>query len=123
MADSSYELVEIRFDTRHPELTDVYVYIETKGDSPHMIQGWHHKTYPATMTTGAVHAKLMGSQEDNPIFWPRRSPPEVRTSEAGQLAHALLTWDMGMDPTQPGWAYWEGLRMLAEGVIGEREQQ
>lgn len=112
---------EIRFDVRHPELTEVYVYIETEGDCPHMIAGWHFKTYPATLTTAAIHAKLMTTQEDNPAFWPRRVPHEFRDTAGAQLARAVLTWPMGMDPTKEGWAYWEGLRMLAEGVIGERD--
>jgi hypothetical protein len=117
MADSTYELVEVRFDVREAEHTHVYVYIEARGDSPHMIQGWHHKAFPASMSTSQIHNSL---GEDNPVFWPRLAPPDVQTQEAGSLAHAVLTWDMGMDPSQPGWAYWEALRMLAENVIGER---
>lgn len=117
MADSSYEILELRFDVREADRTNVYAYIESRGDSPHMIQGWHHKAFPADMSTSAIHASL---GNDNPLFWPRLAPPDVATSEAGNLAHALLTWEMGMDPTKPGWAYWESLRMLAESVIGER---
>jgi hypothetical protein len=120
MADSTYEYVEIRFDVRDPQQTHCYVYIETRGDSPHMIQGWHHKAYPATMSTRDIHNVLCSDKEHDPIYWPRLAPPDVKLSEAGQLAHAILTWEMGMDPTNPGWAYWEGLRMLAETVIGER---
>ncbi|NUX58700.1 hypothetical protein [Paraburkholderia youngii] len=121
MADSSYEMVEVRFDVRDPDQTHVYVYIEAHGDSPFMVQGWHHKAYPASLSTSEIHQRLaMGKNDDSPVLWPRLAPQDVAHREAGQLAKAILTWDMGMDPTQPQWAYWESLRMLAESVVGER---
>jgi hypothetical protein len=123
MANCLYNIDEIRFDVRDPEWTNVYVYLETNGsDCPFMVQGWHHKAYPHTMTTDAIHAKLRSTEEDDPVLWPRRAPPEVFKTQAGELARAILTWPMGMDPAHANWAHWEGLRMMAESVIGERNE-
>ena len=120
MANGVYNLNEIRINVADENRTDVYVYLAADANCPHMVQGWHYKAYPATLTTLEVHALLGSTDEHQPVMWERKAPPDVLGSEAGQLAHAVLTWDMGMHPTQPRWAYWEGLRMLAESVIGER---
>ena len=120
MTDSTHSIDEIRFDVRDPTITHVYVYLSAHGDSPFFVQGWHHQVYPATMTTLELHKLIVTTGAHDPVTWPREAPPELKTTEAGELARAILTWDMGMDSTKPGWAYWEGLRMLAESVIGER---
>jgi hypothetical protein len=120
MADSSYEIVELRFDVRHPELTDVYAYIEAHGDAPHMVQGWHFKTYPHTLSTAAIHAKLGTDHENSPVMWPRRAPPDVFKTEAGELARAVI--NLRSPPEMhPLWPHIEALKMMAERVIGERE--
>lgn len=31
-----------------PELTQVYIAVDAVGDCPIGVQGWHHKTYPAS---------------------------------------------------------------------------
>lgn len=116
---ASINFVEVRFDVRDEHTTHCYVRIEPhSGDVPHMVLGWHHKAFPASMTTLDIHRQM--AEGDNPMMWERLSPPETLASEAGALARAILTWDMGMDPSKPGWPFWEGLRMLAENVIGER---
>lgn len=120
MADGKYNVIEIRLNVADAERTDVYVRLEADQNCPHMVHGWHYKAYPARLTTLEVHALLGSTDDHNPVMWERKAPPDVLGSEAGQLAKAVLTWDVGMDPSKPGWAYWEGLRMLAENVIGER---
>jgi hypothetical protein len=120
MANSTYGMDEIRLNVADPDRTDVYVYLSPGVDCPHFVAGWHYKAYPARMTTLEIHSLLCTTADHDPVMWPRKAPPDVASSEAGQLAHALLTWDMGMDPTQPGWSRWEALRMLAESVVGER---
>lgn len=120
MANSGYNIDELRMDVRDPNVTHVYVYLTATGDSPHFVQGWHHKTYPANLNTLEVHKLLWSSSEHDPLLWERLAPLTGQTSEGASLARAILTWDMGMDPTKPEWAHWEGLRMLAESVIGDR---
>lgn len=116
---ATYNIVEIRFDVREDDKTHCYARFEHhSGDIPHMMLGWHHKTFPAAMSTLDIHQQIAAG--DNPVMWERLSPPDVLSSEAGSLAKALLGWDMGMDPSKPGWPMWEALRMLAENVIGER---
>jgi hypothetical protein len=121
MADSKYTLDEVRFDVRSKDGTDVYVYISCPDMT--IVEGWHHKRYPATMSTSQIHALIMTTQDNDPLLWPRKAPPDEVKSAAGQLAQAVLTWDMGLDPMEKGWAYFEALRMMAENVVGERDRK
>jgi hypothetical protein len=123
MANSTYGIDEIRLNVADPDRTDVYIYLSAGVDCPHFVVGWHYKAYPARMTTAEVFSLLGTTPDHDPLCWVRKAPPDVVSSEAGQLALALLTWDMGMDPSKPGWSYWEGLRMLAESVIGDRPRR
>jgi hypothetical protein len=67
-------LTESRFIIEK-ELTQVYVLIEAYGDCPFMIQGWKHRTFPASMSV----IDILNSQEfaDN-LLWPGEAPPEPR---------------------------------------------
>lgn len=75
MADTLVAFQEIRIDVRDPELTQVYVFIEnTSNDGCNWIEGWHHKTFPARMTS----VEILGSwEEDSPLLWAMKAPPNT----------------------------------------------
>lgn len=66
---------EIRFNVFDPDVTHVYVFIRGEGDCPFPVHGWHHKAFPATMTTLDIH-NLLWNGED-PVLWQRADPPKV----------------------------------------------
>jgi hypothetical protein len=70
MADSSYEVIELRFVIK-PELTECYVALQAFGDSPIGVQGWHHKTFPASMPVVDI---LRGEDMKNCVLWPLDAP-------------------------------------------------
>jgi len=49
MSKATATILEVRF-VIHPELTECYVAVEAGGDAPIGVQGWHHKTFPASMS-------------------------------------------------------------------------
>ncbi len=51
----------------------MYVHIESLGDCPHTIQGWHHKTFPANVSGVDV---LKSMADDSPLMWPSDAPPD-----------------------------------------------
>ena len=70
MANSSYEVKEIRFVIKD-ELTECYVLVQAYGDSPIGVQGWHHKTFPASMSC----LDILGSPEfRDHVLWPLDAP-------------------------------------------------
>jgi hypothetical protein len=71
---------ELRFDVRDPHQTHVYVYIRAEGDCPHMIQGWHHKAFPASMSTMDIMQSLWKDDID-PLSWPLQAPPSTARNE------------------------------------------
>ncbi len=76
MADSSYEVTEVRF-VIEPELTQVYVYMKAHGDSPLGVQGCHHKTFPASRNVLQImHAMygIEGAEHDDPVLWSLEAP-------------------------------------------------
>jgi hypothetical protein len=122
MANTIINYDEIRFIVTDPQFTDVYVYISARNDVPIHVQGWHHKRYPANLPTSHVHAILMTTKDDSPLYWPIKPPPDVQSQEASQLARAVLHFDLGLTPGDRHWAELEALKMMAEGVVGRREQ-
>lgn len=74
MANTLIAYQEIRIDVRDPELTQVYVFIENLSNDGMMgVQGWHHKTYPASMSSLAILQSWSDGKED-PLFWPLNAP-------------------------------------------------
>jgi len=61
---------EIRFIIED-ELTQVYVFIEAIGDSPLSVQGWHHKTFPASR----VIVDIINEDLANSVMWGLEAPP------------------------------------------------
>jgi hypothetical protein len=72
-ASAFYE--ELRFDTRDPETTHVYVFIRGEGDCPHTIHGWHHKAFPSTVNTLEIQTLLWNGED--PMLW-EREPPQAQ---------------------------------------------
>ena len=70
MAWAGAKFKEVRFIIEEG-VTQVYVAVEAEGDCPLGVQGWHHKTFPASIPISAI-VPLMG--EDDPILWPLNTP-------------------------------------------------
>lgn len=76
MADTVIAYQEIRIDVRHPELTQVYVKIDNlSNDGLLGVQGWHHKTFPASMSAIQILQDWADGKED-PLMWPLNAPPK-----------------------------------------------
>ncbi len=58
------------FDVRDPRITEAYVFVETNGDCPPVFSGWHHRSFPSTVTTSEILANIQKSVE-----WPSEAPP------------------------------------------------
>ena len=72
MAAAGMKYRELRFIIED-ELTQVYVFIEALGDCPHTVQGWHHKTFPATIPVAGLLPKMF-DEDDDPVMWPGKAP-------------------------------------------------
>ena len=70
MANSEAIYREVRF-VIEDELTHCYVLIEARGDSPLGVQGWHFKTFPASVPAIDI---LKGFDGASPILWPQKAP-------------------------------------------------
>ncbi len=70
MANSQAIYKEVRI-VIEDELTQVYVLIEATGDSPLGVQGWHHKTFPASKNAIEI---LNSFTKDSPVLWPLDAP-------------------------------------------------
>lgn len=73
MANSAYEIREVRF-VIEPELTQAYVRIQqTDHDMLPGVTGWHHKTFPAsTSLLDIMNAWSQGKEQ--PLMWPLNAP-------------------------------------------------
>jgi len=71
MGKCSSEIKEIRF-VIEKELTQCYIAIVAYGDCPIGVQGWHHKTYPASMSV----LQIMQDQTKKADYleWPLKAP-------------------------------------------------
>ena len=76
MANTEIAYQELRIDVRHPELSEVYVFIENlSNDGLLGVQGWHHKTFPASMSMlDIMQAWADGTEE--PLMWSMQAPPK-----------------------------------------------
>jgi len=74
MGNATVFFDELRFDTRDPETTHVYVFLRGEGDCPHFVHGWHHKAYPCSVTTLEIQTQLWDGVE-HPLTWEREVPP------------------------------------------------
>lgn len=73
MAAAGMKYREVRF-VIEDELTQVYILIEALGDCPLGVQGWHHKTFPASRPVNGLLDEVF-SKGDDPVLWPLNAPP------------------------------------------------
>ena len=64
------EIREIRFIFEE-ELTQVYVLVNAIGDCPIGVQGWHHKTFPASKTAADI---LQNDLPKDYLLWAQEAP-------------------------------------------------
>ncbi len=74
MANTPVSYDEIRIDVRDPELTHAYVYVRDMDGSFPIVRGWHHKAFPASMSTLDI-MNAWAEGKENPLMWPRNAPP------------------------------------------------
>lgn len=72
MGKASVSYMELRF-VIEPELTQVYVLCEAKGDCPIGVQWWHHKAFPASKPTMSIMEDMF-LKGDDPVLWPLNAP-------------------------------------------------
>jgi len=65
---------EIRFSVRHPDITEVWVYIRGEGDCPFQCIGWRYKAFPSSVKTHEI-LTMWSNGDENPLEWPRMDPP------------------------------------------------
>lgn len=75
MGKAGYSVLEFRF-VIEPELSQCYVYVRAEGDCPFGVQGWHHKTFPASKSLSDV-VKMWSDGAEDPIMWPLSAPKET----------------------------------------------
>lgn len=71
MSYAGMKYKELRFIIEE-ELTQVYCFIQALGDCPIGVQGWHHKTFPASMSCDKIVAVMFTS--DDCVLWPLDGP-------------------------------------------------
>ncbi len=71
MANGKYEWAEVRFVVES-ELTQAYVLLRELEHCDGLVQGWHHKTFPASKSVLDILTEMATS--DNPLMWPRNAP-------------------------------------------------
>lgn len=59
MANSQAEIRELRFILK-PQLTEAFALVDAYGDSPIGVQGWHHKTFPASESVLDILTEWIG---------------------------------------------------------------
>ena len=74
MGKCQTEVREIRF-VFEPELTQAYFSVQATGDCPIGVQGWHHKTFPASVSASDILARA-GDGQESYLLWPLDAPPE-----------------------------------------------
>lgn len=72
MGKCTLTYTEMRF-VIEDELTQVYVAIRADGDCPLGAQGWHHKTFPASMNPLQILKKWEDGAEE-PMLWSQQAP-------------------------------------------------
>ncbi len=73
MANTIIEYKELRI-VIEPELTQAYVLVNNLSDDGMVgVQGWHHKTFPVSMSMlDIVQAWAEGKEE--PLMWAQKAP-------------------------------------------------
>ena len=56
------------------ELTQAYVAIEAIGDCPLGVQGWHHKTFPASKSVVDILNGVADGSIEAFVLWPLSAP-------------------------------------------------
>lgn len=72
MAKCDSVIKELRF-VIEDELTQVYILCEAVGDCPLGVHGWHHKTFPASVSAIDV-LTMIGKGEEKHLLWPLNGP-------------------------------------------------
>ena len=72
MAKCEAVFKEVRFEIQ-PELTQAFFLIQAVGDCPIGVQGWHHKTFPASMNCTQILQRIERGEED-PLMWNQGVP-------------------------------------------------
>lgn len=95
MANTKIAYQEIRIDVRHPELTEVYVYVENLSRDGFPVEGWHHKTFPASMSSIQILQAWAEGKED-PVMWSFKVPPTFleRMDELNNYQRNIYTIEM-----------------------------
>ena len=70
MGKATATITELRFLVT-PELTECYVAIAAEGDVPLGVQGWHHKTFPASMSVLEI---LQSADFREHLLWGQEAP-------------------------------------------------
>lgn len=76
MGHCSVEYKEMRF-VIEDDLTQVYVWVNAIGDCPHMLQGWHHKTFAKNKPVIEI-LNTMFTKDDDCLLWPLNAPPAAK---------------------------------------------
>lgn len=71
MGRCAAKIHEIRF-VLEDELTQTYVLVEALGDCPLGVQGWHHKTFPASKSAMDILKEIRDG--DSPVMWHQQAP-------------------------------------------------
>jgi hypothetical protein len=72
MAKCESIIRELRF-VLEKELTHVYIFCEAVGDCPLGVQGWHFKTFAASVSAIDV-LTMIGKGEEEYLLWPLNGP-------------------------------------------------
>ena len=70
MGKCSSIVKEVRF-VIEDELTQCYVAVEAVGDCPIGVQGWHHKTFPASLSLLDILRDHLPAEH---LLWPQEAP-------------------------------------------------
>lgn len=76
--NSTFETKELRFVVSD-ELLDVYVYCGPPSDGMLGVQGWHHKTFPASVSVLEAMERMFGingREHDDYLLWGLEAPRE-----------------------------------------------
>lgn len=74
MADSYYDVTEMRFKIL-PDFTEAYVFVKSLDhDCPMSVHGWHYKVFPKETSTMDIMTDMVGEGDKHFLFWPQKAP-------------------------------------------------
>ena len=76
MSNTNIYVRRIVFDIED-ELTQMYVALDAFPDAPIGVQGWHHKTFPASKSCIEIMQEIAAGTEESWILWPQKVPGEA----------------------------------------------